>query len=305
MTAQRGSKRKRLAAKPKKGTTVTNEKSKVKREAATPRNKVKERARLKLNEPLTKTHGALQSAEVEVQHQRQARNKGQKASNKARVDLVAGRPKTEQEYQAQTRRASFIVRLTLDENGQFGRTEIEHASSGRKQNFLSLDGEHLVAFMKAGISPLIISKPAIPPVGAPKEIEGPTPGQLIRPKTNLVVSDIQLFNSRTPNVMGLTLMSEEPFIVQVRFQLQGPEAHSLTAQEHSYEMKVYFKEITSGKSMLVITYNAQLIQNVLAYTVPTEVPGLSHGLYRLFTVITLGGDVKTAGYHEGPMLQVL
>jgi hypothetical protein len=45
------------------------------------------------------------------------------------------------------------VRLTLDEQGQLGRGEIEHVSSSKKQSFLNLDGEQLVAFMKGCTHP--------------------------------------------------------------------------------------------------------------------------------------------------------
>ena len=304
MTAQRGSKRKKLASKPDKQTTVTNEKIKEKSKTAPTATKVKEKARLRSDEPLAKTQKALRSAQEEVEHKRQARNKAHKALTKARGNLAAARLDVEQERQAQIRRASFVVRLTLDENGQFGRTEIEHVSSSRKQNFLSLDGERLVAFMKACISPEIIPKSAIPVMLDPEKVEDPSAGQL-KPKSTLVVSDIQLFNSRGPSVMGLTIISEEPFIVQARFHLQGSEAQSLTNQEPFYEMKVHVNEITSGKFKLLSTYRAKLIQNVLEYTVPTEISGLSHGLYRLFTVVTLGADIKVAGYHDGPMLQVI
>jgi len=50
------------------------------------------------------------------------------------------------------RRVTFIVRLTVDEQGQPRRTEIEHAQSGKKETFPSLDAQRLAAFMKACIS---------------------------------------------------------------------------------------------------------------------------------------------------------
>jgi hypothetical protein len=49
------------------------------------------------------------------------------------------------------RRVTFVVRLTVDEQGQPRRTEVEHAKSGEKETFPGLDVQRLVAFMKACI----------------------------------------------------------------------------------------------------------------------------------------------------------
>jgi hypothetical protein len=50
------------------------------------------------------------------------------------------------------RRVTFIVRLTVDERGQPRRTEIEHARSGERETFPSLDVQRLTAFMERCIS---------------------------------------------------------------------------------------------------------------------------------------------------------
>jgi hypothetical protein len=115
--------------------------------------KVKEKARQRSDEPLAKFQEALRAAQAEVKRERQARIQAEKALAEVREELAAARREAEPEPQAQIRRVSFIVRLMLDEYGQFERTEIEHVSSSRKQNFPSLDGKRLVAFMKACISP--------------------------------------------------------------------------------------------------------------------------------------------------------
>jgi len=50
-------------------------------------------------------------------------------------------------------RVTFIIRLTVDEQGQPRRTEIEHARSGKKETFPGLDVQRLAAFMQACTSP--------------------------------------------------------------------------------------------------------------------------------------------------------
>jgi hypothetical protein len=241
---------------------------------------------------------------VKVKHEHQARIKAEKDLTEARGELVAARLEVEQERHAKLRRVSFVVRLTVDEHNQFRRTEIEHVESNRKQNFLSLDGERLVAFMKASISPTSVPEPAIPKAPLPEMTEAPTP-QPLRPISNLIVSDVQVFRTGDPGFMTLILIREEPFVVQARFQLQGPEAPSLTAQEPSYKMKVYANEVSSGKSQLLTTYSAELIQDVSQYLAPATMPGLPPGYYRLFTLITLGKPLKLAGYYDGPVVQVI
>ena len=125
--------------------------------------RVKEKIRQKSDEPLTKIQTALKAAQTEVKRERKARIQAEKALTEARKELAVIQLEAEQEHQVQIKRVSFVVRLIFDEHAQLGRTEIEHVSSSRKQNFLSLDGEQLVAFMKACINPVIIPGYTAPP----------------------------------------------------------------------------------------------------------------------------------------------
>lgn len=304
MAAQRVPKYKKLAARPNKDSTSGNEKIKVQRETATIPSKAKKKARKKSNEPLAKAQKALRAAQAEVRHERQARAQAEKTLTEVQEELAAARLEVEQKPQAQIRRVSFIVRLMVDEHGEPQRTEIEQVESSRKQNFLGLDGERLVAFMKAYISPTIIPEDAIYTAPPPDQLTIPKAGPL-RPKSSLIVSDVQVFPSGTPDLLTLILTPEEPFIVQAHFQLQGPDSDSLTTQEPTYDMKVYANEVTSGKCRLLTTYSARLIPNVLEYTAPAGVPGLSSGLYRLFTVVILSVPIEMAGFYGKTIIHVI
>lgn len=311
MAAQRVPKYKKLAARPNKDSTSGKEKIKVQRETATIPSKAKKKARKKSNEPLAKAQKALRAAQAEVRHERQARVQAEKTLTEVQEELAAARLEVEQKPQAQIRRVSFVVRLMVDEHGEPQRTEIEQVrteikqvESSRKQNFLGLDGERLVAFMKAYISPTIIPEDAIYTAPPPDQLTIPKAGPL-RPKSSLIVSDVQVFPSGTPDLLTLILTPEEPFIVQAHFQLQGPDSDSLTTQEPTYEMKVYANEVTSGKSKLLTTYSARLIPNVLEYTAPAGVPGLSSGLYRLFTVVILSVPIEMAGFYGKTIIHVI
>ena len=137
-------------------------------EAKTPltRPSAKETARENSDITLKKIQNALRAAQAELKRERHARLQAEKDLIKARKELAAIRLELEQDHQIQIRRVSFVVRLISDEHGKLGRTEIEHVSSGRRRNFLRLDGEQLVAFMKACISPVSMqegTKSTLPP----------------------------------------------------------------------------------------------------------------------------------------------
>ena len=99
---------------------------------------------------------------VEQEHQTQA--KAEQAKAEAESALVEARRTMGAEIEnmeplhtalgeeGAERRVTFILRLTVDEQGQPRRTEVEHARSGSKETFLGLDVHRLDAFMKACIS---------------------------------------------------------------------------------------------------------------------------------------------------------
>jgi hypothetical protein len=101
------------------------------------------------------------------------------------------------------------------------------------------------------------------------------------------------------------IIREESFAIEARFQLQSSETRSLTAQKSAYEMKVYANELASGESKLLTTCSESLVKDVPEYTAQTAVPGLSPGVYSLVTLVTLGAPNRLAGYHDGPVIQVI
>ncbi len=327
MAAHQSLKRKRPTAQPDKEPTVTTQTTKVKDRLAHTKTRAEERTGQRTDEPLANAKKASRVTQERIKHKRRARIQAEEALTQAAIP--AAPREVEQERQAQVRRTSFVVRLTVDEQGQFSRTEIEHVDSGKKQNYLTLDGERLVAFMKACISPDVIPEQVIP-AALPAEKGGvPTPellkpksslvvsdvravneekektNNMERPKSSLVVSDVRVFRPETPDLMALILTAEEPFAVQARFQLQGSDAHSLTAKDLSYEMKVYANEAMTGKGILLVTYHTKSFQDVAECTAIATVPGIPAGLYRLFIHVTLGAPMRLIGHHDGPVIRVI
>lgn len=303
MSAERHRKRKDPAAQPDQATSVLAEKTKAKARRQVLQGKAKERTGPKSEDALAKAQAALKAARASLRRERQARAKAEQVLAETQEALAAARLKAGQEHEVQMRRISFVVRLMVDKHGHPRRTEVEEVESSRKQNFLGLDGERLVSFMKASFSdPISLENPTD---SAPHP-ESPTipPIRSEKQNSSLIVSDVQVLHSEDPDVSTLTLTHEQPFIVQARFLLRGPDAQFLTTQQSSFEMKVYSNDVTNGKSKLLTTYSTMLIRDVLGYTTPVEVKGLSPGLYRLFTLIIFRRPIKLAGFYGKTIIQV-
>lgn len=308
MVAPKGPKRTRSAAKLDEETRSALEQASAETEGGLHQAKAEEYARLNAEEALAEVQVAL-AAQAAVEQERQARLKAEQTLAEARLapgveaentDLFLTAPGEE----GGERRFSFIVRLTVDERSQPRRTEVEHHPSGQKDAFPGLDVERLSTFMQACISRLAFPEPAIPPVPSPAPVEAPTP-QPLGPAASLTISEVGVFRTGVPNLMVLTLNVAEDFLVQIRFQLQGSEAPLLTAQASSYEMHVYTSEVTTGLSKLLTSYRGKLVGDVSEYTTQIEAPGLSPGLYRLITLVTLQEPVKMIGHYKGPIIQVV
>lgn len=264
---------------------------------------------------LAETQETLAAAQAEMEQERQARIKAEQArveaesaleeANKAMEvamknrELLLLEPGEEDAGQ----RISFIVRLMVDERGQPQRTEVKHAQSGKKETFLALDVQRLAAFMKTCLSRPASLEPAAPLMLPPRRVETPRK-ESAKPVADLTISEVRVYHIGAPSGTALVFNPNEAFVIQPCFQLQGAMATSLTTQESSYEVNVYAYDMTCGASKLLTSHKANLVKEVLGYAVPLQAPGLSPGLFRLMTVVTLQAPDKTMSYHEGPVIQV-
>jgi hypothetical protein len=201
------------------------------------------------------------------------------------------------------KRVSFVVRVTVDERGEPRRTEVEHVRSGKKEIIPALDVERLTAFVKACIGSPAQLEPVITLLSPARR--GTTSREFTKRAVSLTVSEVKVFREKSPGIMTLILDSDESFIVQVHFQLHGPDVLSLVADEFPYEMKVYSNEVTTGVSKLLTTHSANLVKGVLAYTAQVDAPGLSSGLYRLIIWITLHAPIKIADHYTRLIIHVV
>lgn len=328
---------------PEREHTTAMEKARAEAKAALAKAKAMEKARLKAEKALAEVREEVEAVQAEIEEERQARITAEQHLDEARLAIAAAQVEVDREQQARLQaeqaraeaeqalnetkkalqvevkpaelpsveleklaaeqRISFVVRLTVAEQGQVRRTVVEHAHSGKKETFVNLDIHRLAAFMKACISSQIIPGPAVPshPPSSVSETLIPVPSM---PSTHLVVSAVQVFRQEAPDVMVLGILSGETVTVQSRFQLRGPEASHLADAEPPFEVLVYTYEVTSGVSSLLTSYQANLAKGVLEYIAQMQAPGLTPGLYRLFTMVVLLTPLKAAGYYEGPIIKV-
>lgn len=331
-----------MAKKPAARRKITVDKSKPGGKTAGGRAKAENKARSKTGKDLTEAQEIFAVAQVKVKQERRARIRVEKAPANAQEALALPKEQVEQRSHARvtakntraeaesvlratnldsvnesirTRLAApgksqpqsrdfFVVRLEFDRPSQSGWMEIEHGPSRTKRKFRDLDGEGLVAFIKECISPATIPEHALLEMPPAAQDAAPMP-EPRRETFSLIVSDVRIARLATPNVASLILNSNEAFWVQIRFQLQGPDASSVVAQRPPYEMKVYAYSVISSAPQLLTTYNAVLAREVLDYVTQIQVPRLSPGLYRLFTLATLRAPVKMAGSYDGPIIHVI
>src|SRR6266511_1280956 len=209
---------------------------------ATQRSSIRKKLKVTVdNEPTIAAEKAkigTKSAHTQIKEKKRARPKPRESLTKAQKASPAAPREVKQEHRSRIKRVSFIVRLTVDEYSQPGRTEIEHIPSGQKQNFPSLEAVRLVTFMKACIGPKRIPQDLIPTTNTQEElitsISAPA-----EPRASLIISDVQVFRRGIPDFTTLMLTPEEPFILQAHFEIQVPNAQELTLPESSSETKIY------------------------------------------------------------------
>lgn len=202
------------------------------------------------------------------------------------------------------KRVTFIVHVTVDEQGQPLSTEVEHViSNGKKNKFPNLDVEKLVAFMRACFGSPIRSEPVNTMLPSSARSVTPIP-QLVGGEGSVVILEVMIFRANMPGIMTLTLGPDEDFIVQTRFRLEGPNASSVTARGSMCQIKVFAQELAGGTAKLLTACQALLVKDVLEYAPQAKVPGLSPGLYRLTAWVTLHTPIKTAAHHAKLIVHV-
>jgi hypothetical protein len=257
---------------------------------------------------LSELRQELAEATTILDQERQARLKAEKERAEAQAALeeagrsvpvqVVNEEAVSQEYSSEgiEHRLTFIVRLMLDERGEPRRTEIEDMKKIRKESFHALNGDQLAAFMRSFLQPV-----AVATTERPREIPVPeAAGEIYTMK----IIEPQILDRESGDAIPLSVRAGEAFTTQAKFHIQPTEDSPGEIHGSDYEISVYANEIGGNHSQLVASSYGRLQENTLDYTARMEAPGLSPGVYRLVTLVTLHTPTSTTGHYEGPIFLV-
>lgn len=251
----------------------------------------------------------LADATTTIDQERQGRLNAEKDRTEAQAALdeanraAAGQsvvneelPSKDYSAEGSGQRLSFIVRLMLDEHSDPRRTEIEDTHTRRKESFHTLNGDQLAAFMRSCIRPVAIAASNF-------SHEIPVPESTGESYT-MNISDTLVFDKGAGDTTSLSFHAREAFVVQAGFHLQAEEESPGQVQDTDFDISVYANEIGGSHSQLMASSYGRLQEKVLDYTARVEAPGLSPGVYRLVTLVTLHTPRKRTGHYEGPIILV-
>lgn len=247
-------------------------------------------------------------------------------SQKAKPPAKDGKPA--KASAPQERRASFVVRLTLDEANTLRRGEIEHVASNKKSSFTRLDMALLLGFMEDCVGSLQL-EPAKPSQGAastaPQKASQPAKsaaksktksaskakpktevGALPKPKPLSLsataskpkpLGQISLQLNNQFDTQMVQLESSQPAMLQVRFSLP-----KIAPQHQQCTLQVYAKSLETNHSQLVGTHQQMVEQP--EQTIELELNDLPLGLSQLMVLVRVSGEQPLLGYQEGPLVEV-
>jgi hypothetical protein len=146
-------------------------------------------------------------------------------------------------------------------------------------------------------APIVIAEPAAAPFVAvevaqvqafqPPDVETPTAaGEANQPFSGFVRSD-------------------EPFALEVSFELTGPGADDVAKGLTTYSACFHLLSLTTREKIPLGDTKAAPLEGEAPYTVRLSQTSLQPGLYRLRALVTLQSTPPRKGYLEVPLLQVV
>jgi hypothetical protein len=181
----------------------------------------------------------------------------------------------------------FTMKVWVDEQYKPQRTDL--VRSGIRKSVPGLNLQGLIPFVEEYIKPPVAVESSVAPEA-------------------LTISDVQIYRAGVRGGADFTLGPGEAFTVKVRFRLLDEKLISLAAQKPAYQLQLYTNEITSGTSKQCETESEtkprHLVPDQVEYEPKITVSGLSPGIHRLITVVTLQLPGTMLGHYDGPLIRV-
>lgn len=254
----------------------------------------------------------LGTALADAEQERQARIKSDQEKTEARMALGRLQPSAQEQPMQKTtpaleeviggeQRVSFVLRLTVDEQGHTKRTEIEHAQSGKKDVFPTLNVDRLLGFINSCIIPLELAELVTPQVSKETIKEANEPK---KQATQIAIEGLQTECINDYDRDAAVFEADKAFLIRTSFKLQGVEPHPSIYKSEAYEIMVYACGIDQKLYTQLARYTSNLVEGVFDYTAQMKVPGLSSGLYRLSTLVKIKEPINAVGFYDGTILQI-
>jgi predicted flap endonuclease-1-like 5' DNA nuclease len=189
---------------------------------------------------------------------------------------------------------SFGFEIAKDGEEQL-KTRVHHSQADEPKDWNGIATEELINWM---LSQAKLTLPVEPSPPETRTAARPVP---VAPyDTQIKIPEVRV--SEIPTLSGLR---EKKLVVDVRFQVSGPEAETLTAGRTRFRIEVHTVNLDSRASRLVTSEEGQLQPQVFEYASQHEFPVPTLGRHELHTIILLlpPGDMMVV--HRGPTINVV
>jgi hypothetical protein len=272
------------------------EKLRLELKAASARARAEEKARLKLEEALAQAQADAQDAQADAERERQMRLQAEQALSDVQKKPIAG-PAIPAGSGAESRLV-FILRLSLDENRQPKRVEIEENQTRKRDSIPGLDYRRISAFIQTFLSPLSLGEEQ-PAAQAPGPMK--IAGEIERTPT-IVITDVEVGDSQDP-FNRLVFYPHDRVQVRIRFHLDNPDILPEVDRDEGFEIKLHARNRQDNTYQLVASQRQAVLPGLVQYSVELELRNLLPGLYSLFTVVSLP-SARLGRFFEGPVFEV-
>lgn len=184
----------------------------------------------------------------------------------------------------------------IDEHGErVWQTRVYDGKSGVEELLPGLDTASWVNWI------LERAKLPVAPEPIPTGPEVAVPPALVTPYD----AQIEVLGVKVSEIGPSPSVPEKRLIAEVRFQVSGSEAETLTADRIPFRVEVHTVDLESRASNLVVSRQSQLQSQVFEYTSQQEFPIPELGRHELHSVVLLLPPGEMMAYHRGPILKVV
>ncbi len=191
---------------------------------------------------------------------------------------------------------SVFFDYEIDEHGeQVWQTRVYHNESGDTDE-LPIEAAPWVNW--------ILERAKLPDTARPV----PAESEVSAPPAPVTPYDVQLkiLNVQVSEIGPSPDVPEKKLVAEVRFQISGPEAETLTAKRIPFRIEVHTVDLESGASNLIARERSQLQPKLLKSSQQKlEFPVPKLGRHELHTIVLLLPPGEMMAYHRGPTIKVV